>query len=209
MKKKHGLTVRISHIEYGYGFRSDNFIHERQSTTMSELVAVSYPDVYRAGEVCAALQRLQKEFLIEMEDAAYVTREKDGKIKLHQTQPVVGLATGVGASRGTIWGALIGLLFMQPLLGMAAGAVLGAATGAITGKMADFGIPDPFMKDLAGKLQPGTSMLFVLFRKVTWEKVLPHISQYGGTIMHSSLTPEAEAQLQSALTAGAEPKLAA
>ena len=118
-------------------------------------------------------------------------------------------STGIGASRGTIWGALIGLLFMQPLLGMAAGAVLGAATGAITGKMADFGIPDPFMKDLAAKLQPGTSILFVLFRKVTWEKVLPHISQYGGTVMHSSLTPEAEARLQSALTEGAKPNIAA
>jgi uncharacterized membrane protein len=175
---------------------------------MSELVAVSYPDVYRAGEVCATLQRLQREFLIEMEDAAYVTREPDGKIKLHQTQPVTGLATGIGASRGGLWGALIGLLFMQPLLGMAAGAVLGAATGAMTGKMVDFGIPDPFMKDLAGKLQPGTSMLFVLFRRVTWEKVLPRISQYGGTVMHSSLTSEAEAQLQSALTEGSEPKAA-
>jgi uncharacterized membrane protein len=176
---------------------------------MSELVAVSYPDVYRAGEVCAALQRLQQEFLIEMEDAAYVTRERDGKIKLHQTQPVARLTTGIGASRGTIWGALIGLLFMQPLLGMAAGAMIGAASGAIAGKMADFGIPDQFMKDLAGKLQPGTSMLFVLFRKVTWEKVLAQISQYGGTVMHSSLTPEAEAHLQSALTEGAEPKKAA
>jgi uncharacterized membrane protein len=75
--------------------------------------------------------------------------------------------------------------------------------------MVDFGIPDQFMKDLAGKLQPGTSMLFVLFRKVTWEKVLPHISQYGGTVMHSSLTPEAEDRLQAALTEGAEPKVAA
>jgi uncharacterized membrane protein len=176
---------------------------------MSELVAVSYPDVYRAGEVCAALQRLQKEYLIEMEDAAYITREQDGKIKLHQTQPVAGLATGIGKTRGTMWGALIGLLFMQPLLGMAAGAMLGAASGAMAGRAADYGIPDPFMKDLAQKLQPGTSMLFVLIRKVTWEKVLPHISQYGGTITHSSLTPEAEARLQSALNAGAEPKLAA
>ena len=92
---------------------------------------------------------------------------------------------------------------------MAAGAVLGAAGGANTGKMADYGIPDQFMKDLAGKLQPGTSMLFVLFRKVTWEKVLSQISQYGGTIMHSSLTPEAEARLHSALTEGVEPKMAA
>jgi uncharacterized membrane protein len=175
---------------------------------MSELVAVSYPDVYRAGEVCAALQRLQKEFLIDMEDAAYITREQDGKIKLHQTQPVVSLATGIGATRGTIWGALIGLLFMQPLLGMAAGAVLGAAGGAMAGRMSDYGIPDQFMKDLAGKLQPGTSMLFVLFRKVTWDKVLPHISQYGGTIMHSTLTTEAEARLQSALAKGDEPKAA-
>ena len=176
---------------------------------MSEIVAVSYPDLYRAGEVCAALQRLQQEFLIEMEDAAYVTREQDGKIKLHQTQPVIGMATGIGATRGTIWGALIGLLFMQPLLGMAAGAALGAATGALAGKVADFGIPDQFMKELAGKLQPGTSMLFVLFRKVTWEKVLPHISQYGGTVTHSNLTAEAEARLQSALTEGTEPKKAA
>jgi uncharacterized membrane protein len=176
---------------------------------MSELVAVSYPDVYRAGEVCVALQRLQREFLIEMEDAAYVTRERDGKIKLHQTQPMTALATGIGATRGTIWGGLIGLLFMQPLLGMAAGAAVGAATGAIAGRMADSGIPDRFMKDIAGKLQPGTSMLFVLIRKVTWEKVLPHVSQYGGTVMHSSLTPEAEARLQSALTEGAESKTAA
>jgi uncharacterized membrane protein len=176
---------------------------------MSELVAVSYPDLYRAGEVCAALQRVQREFLIEMEDAAYVTREQDGKIKLHQTQPVTGIATAIGASRGSIWGALIGFLFLQPFLGMAAGAAIGAAGGALTGKLSDYGIPDTFMKELAQKLQPGTSMLFVLFRKATWEKVLPHISQIGGTIMHSSLTPEAEARLQAALSGGAEPKVAA
>jgi len=53
------------------------------------------------------------------------------------------------------------------------------------------------------------SMLFVLFRKVTWEKVLRHISQYGGTIVHSSFTPEAEASLQSALAEDAEPKMVA
>jgi uncharacterized membrane protein len=176
---------------------------------MSELVAVSYPDVYRAGEVCAALQRLQRELLIDMEDAAYITREQDGTIKLHQTQPVVGLATGLGASRGTIWGTLIGLLFMQPLLGMAAGAMLGAATGAMTGKMTDYGIPDPFMKELAGELLPGTSMLFVLFRKITWDKVLPQISQYGGTISHSTLSTEAEERLRTALAGGIEPQKAA
>jgi uncharacterized membrane protein len=176
---------------------------------MSELVAVTYPDVYKAGEVCAALQRLQREFLIEMEDAAYITREPDGKVKLHQTVPIVPTAAGIGLSRGSIWGALVGLLFMQPLLGLAVGGALGAAGGALGGKMMDFGIPDAFMKELGAKLQPGTSALFVLFRKATWERVLPHISQYGGTVIHSSLTPEAEAKLQAALTEGVEPSMAA
>ena len=71
---------------------------------MSELVAVAYSDVYRAGEVCAAMQRLQREFLIEIEDIAYITREQDGKVKLHQTVPVVASMTQLGLVRGTIWG---------------------------------------------------------------------------------------------------------
>src|SRR5262249_15063254 len=157
---------------------------------MGELVAVTYPDVYRAGEVCAILQRLQRDFLIELEDAAYITREANGKMKLHQTQPIVSTAAGNGLSTGTIWGALVGLLFLQPILGMALGGAVGAATGAVTGKMADVGIPDSFMKELGEKLQPGTSALFVLIRKWTWEKVLPRIAEHGGTVMHSSLTPE-------------------
>src|SRR5262245_4116227 len=152
---------------------------------MSELVAVTYPDVYRAGEVCATLQRLQRDFLIEMEDAAYITRESNGKVKLHQTVPVMATATGIGLTRGTMWGALVGLLFLQPVLGMAIGGAMGAAGGALTGRLVDLGIPDSFMKELGEKLQPGTSALFVLFRKATWEKVLPHVSQYGGTVIHS------------------------
>src|SRR5262245_82898 len=149
-----------------------------QRDNMSELVAVTYPDVYRAGEVCATLQRLQKEFLIEMEDAAYVTREQNGKLKLHQTVPIAGAGAVMGMTRGTIWGALIGLLFFNPLLGMATGAAIGGASGALTGKLVDIGIPDSFMKELGEKAQPGTSILFVLVRKVTWERVLPHISHH-------------------------------
>ena len=175
---------------------------------MSELVVVTYPDVYRAGEVCATLQRLQKQFLIEIEDIAYITREQDDKLKLHQTVPVVATATGAGMMRGTIWGGLIGLLFLQPALGMLTGAALGAAGGAIAGKAVDYGIPDPFMKELGEKVQPGTSALFVLFRKVSWEKVLDQIAQYGGTVMHSSLSSEAETKLQEALAVG-EPRKAA
>jgi uncharacterized membrane protein len=175
---------------------------------MSELVVVTYPDVYKAGEVCATLQRLHKQFLIEIEDIAFITREEDGKLKLHQTTSVANAATGIGLWKGTLWGGLIGLLFLQPALGMITGAALGAAGGALAGKSVDYGISDSFMKELGERVRPGTSALFVLFRKATWEKVLDQIAQYGGTVMHSSLSPEAENRLQEALTVG-EPSKAA
>ena len=62
MKMSPKLRGRISSIGCECGFDRRNCIHERHRTTMSELVAVSYPDVYRAGEVCVALQRLQQAF---------------------------------------------------------------------------------------------------------------------------------------------------
>jgi uncharacterized membrane protein len=176
---------------------------------MSELVAVAYPDVYRAGEVCAAMQRLHEEFLIEIEDIAFITREQNGKVKLHQTVPLVAASAGMGMLRGTIWGGIVGLLLLQPVLGAVVGGALGAAGGAMTGRIVDYGIPNSFMKELGEKVQPGTSVLFILFRKANWEKVLERVAQYGGTVMHSSLSSEAEAKLQAALAGGAEPKVAA
>jgi uncharacterized membrane protein len=174
---------------------------------MSELVVVTYPDVYRAGEVCAAIQRLHDAFLIDIEDIAYITREENGKVKLHETANVTTAAAGLGFVRGTIWGGLVGLLFLNPVLGMVAGGAIGAAGGAATGKMIDYGITTSFMKDIGERVVPGTSALFILFRKANWEKVIDRIAEYGGVVMHSSLSAEAEAKLQSAL-AESEPKAA-
>jgi uncharacterized membrane protein len=176
---------------------------------MSELVVVTYPDVYRAGEVCAAIQRLHDDFLIEIEDIAYITREEDGKLKLHETADVTTTAAAGrrGFVRGTIWGGLVGLLFLNPLLGMVAGGAIGAAGGAASGRIVEYGITATFMKDIGEKVVPGTSALFILFRKENWEKVIDRIAEYGGVVMHSALSAEAEAKLLSAL-ADNEPKAA-
>ena len=95
-----------------------------------------------------------------------------------------------------MWGALIGLLFLAPVAGMA----IGAASGALTGKLSDYGISDQFAKDLGARLGPGSSAVFVLVRKVTADKVVPEVSKFGGTVMQTSLSAEAEARLQVALT---------
>lgn len=169
---------------------------------MSELVVVTYPDEYKAAEVLNALQRLQKELLIDMEDASVVVKGKDGKVELHETVNLTKVGAAGGLARGTLWGMLIGLLFMQPALGALTGAAFGATAGAVGGKLADYGIPDDFIKQLAANLKNGTSALFVLVRRATPDKVVDAVKKYGGTVLHSTLSQEAEGHLKSALAAG-------
>jgi uncharacterized membrane protein len=158
---------------------------------MSDLFAIAYDDEFKAEEVRLTLAKLQKEHLIELEDAAVVVKNKDGKIKLKQA---VNL-TATGAASGSFWGLLIGTLFFAPLVG----AAVGAATGAIGGALSDIGVDDDFMRDLGENLQPNTSALFILVHKVTPDKVLDEVSKYGGKILRTSLSKDDEAQLQQVL----------
>ena len=162
---------------------------------MSTLVVIEYKDQYRAEEVRLKLLKMQKEYLIDMEDAVVAVKNEKGKIKLNQA---INL-TALGAASGGFWGALIGLIFLNPLLGMA----VGATAGAVSGALRDVGIDDKFMKELAEGLPAGSSALFVLVRKSTPERVLEEIKGTGGKVLRTSLNHEDEAKLQTALSATA------
>jgi uncharacterized membrane protein len=158
---------------------------------MSTLVAIAYPDRETAEQVRRTLLEMQKEHIIEVEDMVVVTRSDEGKVKLHQSASVAG----AGAAGGALWGGLIGLLFLAPLVGMAVGAAAGGAAGAMT----DFGVDDNFMKDLGTNLQDGGAAVIVLVRRSTPDKVLPRIKEYGGHVLQTSLSHDAEDDLRAAL----------
>ena len=132
-----------------------------------------------------------REYLIDMEDAVVAVKDTEGNVKLHQAVNF----TAAGAVSGGFWGSLIGLLFLNPLLGAAVGAGAGAVSGALT----DVGINNDFMKQLAEGLKPNTSVLFVLVRKSTPGKVLEEIKRYGGHVLQTSLSHDDEEKLQAAL----------
>src|SRR5690348_15794179 len=161
---------------------------------MSNLVVVAYPDEHRAAEVLAALRRMNSQYLIDLDDACYVTKDARGKLKLHQNTSLAG----AGAAWGGMWGMLIGLLFFVPFLGLA----LGAGLGALSGKLSDYGIDDNFAKQIAANIQPNSSAIFMLIRKSTPDKVVPEMAKFGGTILQTSLPKETEAKLQEALDQG-------
>ncbi len=158
----------------------------------STLAVIAYPDQSTAGEAAAALQRMQKEFLIDVEDVAWVTKKPDGKMKLHQASS----ETGVGAAGGAFWGFVFGLLFFVPLFG----AAVGAATGALAGHFAHYGIDHKWINEVASAIPPGGSALFVMARNTNQERVLPEMAKFGGTVLKTNLTTEQQQALEDALS---------
>jgi uncharacterized membrane protein len=160
---------------------------------MSDLVVTVFGDETTAFEMRAALAKMQKAYLIDMEDAVVVTKDDKGKVKLHQA---VNL-TAAGAVSGSFWGMLIGLIFLNPLLGLA----VGAGAGAVSGALSDAGIDDSMMKELGAVFKPGSSALFVLVRKATGDRVLEGLKPFAGKgkVFRTSLTKASEEALRAVL----------
>jgi uncharacterized membrane protein len=157
---------------------------------MSQLVVVGFPTVEEAETVRRELVDIQREQLIAIEDAVVVESEADGKVRLHQA---VNLTTA-GALGGGFWGSLVGLLFLNPLLGAAVGAGLGAASGS----MSDLGINDGFMREVGETLKPGTAALCLLVKDATPDRLIERLRVHAphATLLRTNLSHTDEDRLR-------------
>ena len=160
---------------------------------MRDLIVMAFDDATGAERMRDKLIELQKQMVIEIEDAAVVVRKPDGKVKVKQAIDLVG----TGAVGGAFWGMLIGLLFWMPWMGMALGMLSGALSGALT----DIGVDDDFIKKVGSTIEPGHSALFLLVRKAVFEKFADQLKEFHPKILQTSLSPEQEAKLKEALGA--------
>ncbi|MCX4726293.1 DUF1269 domain-containing protein [Streptomyces sp. NPDC090052] len=161
---------------------------------MSNLFVIAYDDVATANQVRDKVVTLSRQHLIDLEDVVVVERrEADGKIKLHQA---VNL-TAAGATGGALWGGVIGLLFLAPLLGAAVGAAAGAAGGAAR----DVGVNDDFMREVSSNLRPGAAALFALAKSEAVDKVVAELAPFGGQLVQTSLSSEDEEHLKAMVQA--------
>jgi uncharacterized membrane protein len=170
---------------------------------MSDLVCLAFKELDTADRFLNELRALEKEHVLELEDACVVVRDGDGKIHLKQSVNLVAIGASQGASFGMLMGALVGLLFMNPLAGLLAGGLVGAGSGALQGKMADYGIDDDFIKSLSNTIEPNSSAIFLLVRKAIADKVMPRLSHYQATVLKTSLSDEQEERLKAALAKAA------
>ena len=154
---------------------------------MGNLFVIGFDEPNQAEEVHLKLQKLQSEGLLDLADVAIAVKDETGKAKLHHA----GNLWTEGAALQGFCGSLANLIFQN------------AKVGAASGALADVGITDRFMRELATVLIPSGSALFVLTRRPTSDKdrVLEELKGLGGKIFTTSLSHEDEARLQAALNA--------
>lgn len=166
---------------------------------MSDLVVIGFESPHQADEVLVRLRKLKREYLIDLEDAVIVVRDEKGEVHLKQTINLTALGASSGLLSGSLWGAVVGLIFLNPIAGFLLGGVIGAGTGAVSGSLSDYGINDDFIRSLGETIPANSSALFILARKVQPEKVLAEFSDVKGKVLRTSLSPDQEKRLQEAL----------
>ena len=170
---------------------------------MSTLIVLDFDGIRTADEVLNKVRSLQKEHLVDLEDACVVERDSAGKIHIKQAVNLTAIGATSGGTWGALWGALVGVLFLNPLAGMAVGAIAGAGAGAVSGSLNDYGINDNFIRKLGETIPVDSSALFVLVKSVTEDKVLAEIEPYKPRVLKTSLSNEDEAKLKAALSKAA------
>ena len=164
---------------------------------MQSLIAVIFKEDMDRAEAYRVELRGREELagLVDCSKMVAAVCDKEGKVHLQYTH---ALAKD-GALIGGVWGALIGFLFLNPLLG----AALGAGAGAISGALTDMGIDDKFMKELAENFKPGCAAIFILVKKATPDKLMEKLTSFKGRgkILQTSLTRDEEQSLRAFIEA--------
>jgi uncharacterized membrane protein len=132
---------------------------------MATLTAFRFETEDGAQQAVNTIEKLQKQALIQVHDAAIVTWPAGAK---KPKTKHLGHMAGMGALDGAFWGTLFGIIFFVPFLGMA----IGAAMGAIGANFKDYGITDDFIKSVRQKVTAGTSAVFLLTSGGVLDKIV-------------------------------------
>jgi uncharacterized membrane protein len=153
---------------------------------MSDLIVIGYEDSRTARQAYEQVQRLQKDFVVDLRGLAIDDVDANGKTHVDTPKRIIGAS----AVSGALFGLLLGLLFFVP--GMV---LLGGAVGALMGKFNQSGIDAQFRDRVAHLVEPGHSAVVIMAAKVTEDKFATAMQPFGGTILKTSLSESDEKEL--------------
>lgn len=160
---------------------------------MAELIVIGYDDPRVAERAFATVQDLQRDYVVHLNGLAVVSVDAEGRTHVDTSSRVVG----VSAASGALWGAIFGILFLLPGVGL----LTGAALGGLVGKLSKSGVDDRFRQQVEDLLKPGSAAVVIMASKVTEDKFTLAMQPHGGTVLKTSLSDEDEKELAEQLAA--------
>ncbi|MFB7588410.1 DUF1269 domain-containing protein [Streptomyces sp. NPDC056169] len=154
---------------------------------MSELIVIGYDDPDVAEKAFGTVQELQRDYVVHLNGLAIVSVDADGRTHVDTTSRIVG----VSAASGALWGAIFGILFLLPGVGL----LTGAALGGLVGKLSKSGVDERFREQVRDLLKPGSAAVVIMASKITDDKFTAAMQPHGGTVLKTSLSDEDEKEL--------------
>jgi uncharacterized membrane protein len=159
---------------------------------MGNIIVIAFDNAEEAGKVHKTLKSVQSGGYLNLDDAAVVVRDEEGKLHVHDEMDR-------GVKVGAIGGGLIGLLIVG-IFAPVAGIIFGAIAGGLIGSSFDLGISKKFIKEVQESLEPGTSAIFFIVKDADPNMALAALKPYKGTVLQTSLAPEEEESLRRILS---------
>lgn len=153
------------------------------------IAVVTFQDTEGAGKLLDMLKDLEKQKLVELDDAVIVIKDADGEIKVKETKD---LTKAKGAAKGATLGLVIGLMMGGPI----GGVLLGAAGGALLSRKVDLGVPKGKIDVLVGEMVDGSSALFIQGTSKREGVMRAAMLQANGTLHELELTEDGVVNVQ-------------
>jgi uncharacterized membrane protein len=181
---------------------------------MRDLIAVGFAGKHRAAEVLGQLEALTWEGKIDLADAVAIYRTESGKLRVDESvQPTTKQGAAIGGLLGAMLGGILAAPFTAGVSAAAAAASVGVSAasfggmGAVVGAAdaedwkAVYGVPEEYVTQVGGMVQPGTSAVLALVTVNDPHGVAEKFRGYGGTVLHTKLSPARAAKVQETLKA--------
>lgn len=161
------------------------------SDTPVQLIVAAFQTETGAKEALAHLKEAKKDDLIKILNAAVITMNQNGKVKIHETGDTSG-------KKGAVIGGALGIIV--PGIGNVVGGVVGAAIGGLAAKMRDSGFNNDRLAVIGQGLKPGTSAIVAVVEHIWVDQVEAAMQEEGANVVTQAISDD----IQETLTKGNE-----
>lgn len=153
---------------------------------MKELVMVAFAEKHRASEVLPQLQRLQFDWSPDLQSAVAVEVEKDGRLRMMQSQLLDPVAASEDAPQ---WKELLSAIVPLPHIppSSTAEVISQVRTINVGGStwLKNKSLDQDFVRNAAALFRPGNSAILAMVQD--WRPALQVLSEYSQIVLHTGV----------------------